>query len=198
LDATLNLLETQNKAKVISTPRTVVQNGRQATIHVGQQYMYETVAAVPNGVPTYTTQTIDIGVTLQVQPKMSSDGVITLGITSVVSSLLGTTTGADGAQLPQVQETKSATTVQVHDGETLVIGGLKQDATSFTTTGVPFLMHLPLLGPLFQNKQSQPNDQELLILVTPESIKALAAGTDPSTLLAPNTSVTTLKRQGNK
>ena len=185
LDASLSALETTNKAKVISRPSTVVQNGRQATIHIGQILMYETVGSVNStGQPMYSTQTLPVGVTLQVLPQMSSDGVITLNITSVVSSATWTT-DANGIQLPQVQETKSATTVQVHDGETLMIGGLKQNSTSVAKSGLPFLQKIPLIGPIFGSTNSTPSDQELMILVSPVSMKSLAAGTNPMSLLAP-------------
>lgn len=175
LAATINLLETRNKAKVISKPSTVVQNGRDATIHVGDKLLVETVSSLTESGPAYTTTTIDAGVTLQVLPQMSRDGVITLGITTVVSTVTGFNKGPSGAELPQFTETKSATTVQVKDGDMLVIGGLKQNSTSVTRKSVPILGQLPIVGALFSSKLTQPSDRELLIIVRPRVVKPQAA-----------------------
>ena len=170
LNATINLLQTKNKAKIISRPSTVVQNGRQATIHVGEKVYYETLASISQNTPVYTTTEIDTGVTMQVLPQISRDGVITMGISSVVSVLNGFKKGPSNADLPQIEETNSATTVQIKDGQMLVIGGLKQNSTSVTKKSVPFLGNLPLIGSFFSSKTTTPDDKELIIIVTPRVV----------------------------
>lgn len=169
--AKIDMLETHNKAKVISKPSTVVQNGREALIHVGDKILYEVLAGYSNGSPVFSTTEVDAGVTLKVLPQMSKDGVITLQITSNVSELVKFNTGASGAQLPQLRETASTTVVQVHDGETLVIGGLKQNGVIVDKKAVPILGELPVLGALFSTKTTTPSDKELLIFVTPHVLR---------------------------
>ena len=177
LNATLHFLETKNRARILSQPSTVVQNGREATIHVGEKIMYETAASYStDGRPNYTVQTIDTGVTLIVLPQMSRDGIITLAITCVVSELAGFTKGASGADLPQLKETKTRTTVQVRDNETLVIGGLTQHQFIVTEKGVPILSRIPLIGAAFKSKTTRPSSADLLIMVTPKSLSSSAEG----------------------
>lgn len=171
LNTTLNMLQTKNRARVLSQPSTVVQNGREATIHVGEKVLYETVASYTNGVPSYTVQSIDTGVTLVVLPQMSHDGIITLAITCVVSELSGFTKAASGADLPQIKETKTRTTVQVRDNETLIIGGLTQHQLTVTEKGVPILSQIPLLGEAFKSKTTRPSSSDLMIMVTPRALK---------------------------
>ena len=118
LSATLNLLESHNKAKLINLSTTVVQNGREAVIHVGKTYYYEILASYSNGTPVYSTQSLNTGVTLKVRPLMSKDGVITLEITTDVTEDPTFTLGIGGLQLPQFAESDNTTVVQIHDNET--------------------------------------------------------------------------------
>lgn len=175
LDVALNLLESHNKAKKISEPSTVVQNGREALIHVGDKILYEVVSSYSNGTPVYSTTQVDSGVTLQVLPIMSKDGIITLQITTTISDLVGFTTGASGAQLPQIRETSSTTSVQVRDGETLVIGGMRQNGITEEKKGIPFVSDLPLIGGLFSTKSTKPSDSQIVIIVTPQVMDSLEA-----------------------
>ena len=180
----ISALQQQQKAKVLNQPSTVVQNGRQAVIHIGDKILYETLAGYSNGSAIYSTNELDVGVTMQVLPQVSSDGVVTLELSTNISTLTGFTTGADGASLPQTNETQSSTVVQVHDGEALVIGGLKQNSTSVTTRSVPVLGKIPLIGPLFASKTSVPSNTDLIIVVTPHILHrspgALPAVTPPA------------------
>lgn len=184
INAALNILQTKNKAKLVSEPATVVQNGRQSLIHVGDTIYYETLSGYNNGTPIFTKDTIDAGVTLKVLPQLSRGGVITLEITTNISELVGFTRGISGADLPQLRETSSTNVVQVHDGETLVIGGLKQNGMNKTTTSVPILGSIPLIKNLFSSKTSKPTSQELLIMVTPSVLHSAyeqATTTDAAT-----------------
>jgi type II secretory pathway component GspD/PulD (secretin) len=181
ITATINALETQNKAKVINRPSTVVQNGRDALIHVGNELYYERLGGYDDGAPIYTIEIIRTGVTLRVRPLASSDGVITLEISTNVTEPPTFRRGISGADLPVVNGNTLSTVIQIRSGETLVIGGLKQDTQSETRQSVPVLSKIPLLGGLFKSKQNTPSQRELVIFVTPEILRALglpaAAGT---------------------
>jgi type II secretory pathway component GspD/PulD (secretin) len=167
LSATINALQSANKAKIINRPSTVVQNGEQASIHVGGQFFYETVTAITNTGPVYSLSSIDTGVTMQVRPLVSQDGLITLEITSNVTETPTFRRGVSGADLPTIQENSSTTVVQVRSGETLVIGGLMQSREEEQRQSVPGLGKLPLIGSLFRSKRVAPSQTELVILVTP-------------------------------
>ena len=175
LSTTLNMMDSKNKIKIINRPTTVVQNGHEAIIHVGDSIYYEILSGYQNGTPIYQTNTIETGVTLRVRPMITKDGVITLEISSNVTGTPSYNNGADGVQLPVIPENSNATIVQMRDNETLVVGGLRQSTQQEATQGVPLLDKLPLIGSLFRNKQTTPSDTELVILVRPEILHPGAA-----------------------
>ena len=186
LNMTLNALQTKSKAKVVNRPASVVKNGRVATIHVGRVTYYETLTGYDTtGKAIYSTSSLNTGITLQVRPLVSPDGVITLEIASDVAEDPQFTTGVSGAQLPTFNESSSTTVVEVRDNETLVIGGLMQNSQTETEQNVPVLSRLPLFGHLFANKETNPHRQELLILVTPHIIAA-GSGAAPAAAIAPS------------
>lgn len=181
ISATLNALETMDKAKVINRPSTVVQNGEQASIHVGSQFFYAVVSAVTQNGPVYSQQSLDTGVTLQVKPTVSQDGLITLEITTNVTDIPTFRRDVSGLDLPIIPENSSTTVVQVRSGETLVIGGLMQSREEEHRQQVSGLGKLPLVGSLFRSKKTLPAQSELVILVTPSIVGATApAATAPS------------------
>jgi type II secretory pathway component GspD/PulD (secretin) len=178
LQVTLNALESQHKAKIISRPASVVKNGRTSFIHVGKLVTYDTFKGLDaTGNKVFSTDTLTTGVTMYVRPIVSPDGIITLDIMSGVTDDPIFRVSASGSDLPQVNETATTTTVQVRDGETLVIGGLTQQKQEETRTGVPILSRIPLVGALFTNKSVKPAQSELLIMVTPSIVKP---GTTPA------------------
>jgi len=187
LNMTLNALETKSKAKVVNRPASVVKNGRTSTIHVGRVTYYETLTGYDQtGKAIFSSNSLNTGITLQVRPLVSPDGVITLEIASDVADDPQFIVGASGAKLPFFDESSSTTVVQVRDNETLVIGGLMQNMQSEVQQNVPVLSRIPLLGHLFSNKETNPHRQELLILVTPHilptgAVKVPAVVSTPST-----------------
>jgi len=169
---TLNALETQHKAKTISRPGSVVRNGRVSFIHVGKTVTFDRFIGLDSaGNKNFSTETLDTGVTMQLRPLVSSDGVITLEIMSGVTSDPTFRVSASGSDLPIVSTTTTTTTVQVRDGETLVIGGLTQQKQEERRSGVPFLSKIPLVGFFFKNKDITPSQTELVIMVTPTIVK---------------------------
>ncbi|MHB9131260.1 MAG: secretin and TonB N-terminal domain-containing protein [Armatimonadota bacterium] len=184
LSATINALQTQNKAKVINRPDIVVQNGQEATIHVGGKFFYEKLTGYTQQGPTVTTESVDTGVTLKVKPRLSSDGVITLEITSNVTDEPIFRTSSSGLDLPEFRINSTATVVPVRDGETLVIGGLMQTRREEVTTSVPVLGKIPLIGALFRSKKTSPSQTDLVIMVTPRVLRP-AGTTTPATATPP-------------
>ncbi len=176
LSATLNVMVSSNKAKIINRPTTVTQNGHEAVIHAGEEIYYMTVSGFSStGTPIYQTQSVNTGVTLRVRPLMSKDGIITMEISTNIADNPQWNTGPDGTLLPEFNETSNTTIVQMRDNETLVVGGLRQMQQLESVQQIPLLGNIPLLGALFRNKQTTPSNTELLILVTPSVLHAAAA-----------------------
>jgi type IV pilus assembly protein PilQ len=161
IDATLQALETQNKANIISNPRITTVNNREASVVVGKQIPLIVQDFAGNAVTQMTT----IGIKLNVTPHINTGNRITMDVHPEVSDLASQATVQGGII---INTTMADTRVMVNDGETAVIGGLIRSNESVTERGVPVLMDVPLLGNLFRSKSTTKQKRELLIFVTPK------------------------------
>ncbi len=164
LSAQISALASKGRAKVLSTPHIVTTNNQEATINVADQIPY-TVTTVSNGVSQSAVQFISAGVKLTVKPTVNADRRITLKVKPEVSTPRGTGT----ATLPPTVNTRNAdTTVLLRDGETIAIGGLIREQEDKSTTGIPFLMSIPILGYLFKTVSNRKSRTELIVFLTPK------------------------------
>jgi type IV pilus assembly protein PilQ len=161
IEATLQALETQNKANIISNPRITTVNNREASVVVGQQIPLIVQDFAGNAVTQLTT----IGIKLSVTPHINTGNRITMDVHPEVSDLASQATVQGGII---INTTMADTRVMVNDGETAVIGGLIRSNESSTKRGIPILMDLPLLGNLFRSNSTTKQKRELLIFVTPK------------------------------
>jgi len=148
-------------------------DNHEASILVGQKIPLITQDVAGNAV----TQLQTIGISLKVTPHLTDDKRIVLDMHPEVSDLATQST----VQCGVIINTSEATTrVMVDDGQTAVIGGLIRTNQSTVTTGVPGLMHIPLLGGLFSSKSVVKQQRELVIFVTPKLVETFAAEPEPS------------------
>jgi type IV pilus assembly protein PilQ len=161
VEATLQALESQNKANIISNPRITTVNNREASVVVGQQIPLIVQDFAGNAVTQLTT----IGIKLNVTPHINVGNKITMDIHPEVSDLAAQATVQGGII---INTTMADTRVMVNDGETAVIGGLIRSNETETKRGVPVLMDIPLLGNLFRSSSTTRAKRELLIFVTPK------------------------------
>jgi type IV pilus assembly protein PilQ len=170
IDATLQALETQNKANIISNPRITTVNNREASVVVGKQIPLIVQDFAGNAVTQMTT----IGIKLNVTPHINVGNKITMDVHPEVSDLAAQATVQGGII---INTTMADTRVMVNDGETAVIGGLIRSNESSTKRGIPILMDIPLLGNLFRSSSTTNAKRELLIFVTPKILGDQTAST---------------------
>ena len=168
IDATLQALETQNKANIISNPRITTVNNREASVVVGKQIPLIVQDFAGNAVTQMTT----IGIKLSVTPHINTGNRITMDVHPEVSDLAAQATVQGGII---INTTMADTRVMVNDGETAVIGGLIRSNESSVKRGIPILMDIPLLGNLFRSTSTTKQKRELLIFVTPKILGDTAA-----------------------
>lgn len=175
LDFKLQLLETESKGRVISTPRVVAQNKKPATITSSQQTSFAVQQVATTTAPALRTfQNISADLTLTVTPQVTNDGAISMAI-NLTKSSFGTRPSADAP--PNMNRRNITTNVLVDNGSTVVIGGLYQTDTLDTAGGIPFLRELPLIGWLFSQPNSNSTQKnELIIFMTPRIINQEQAG----------------------
>jgi type II secretory pathway component GspD/PulD (secretin) len=161
----LNLLIRNGTARVLANPRITTVSGRTATIRAGDTIAVQTTAGGGAGtVATTQIQTFQTGVTLDITPIVNGDEVsVTLhpSVNSETAIING---------IPQISTRDTQTTVSLHEDQTLIIGGLIQESNSRTTTKIPLLGDLPLIGKIFREHQLSTTRNELIITVTPHIV----------------------------
>jgi type II secretory pathway component GspD/PulD (secretin) len=165
VQAIIDMLERENKADIISNPRIVTADNREASILVGK----EIPLIVSDEAGNPITELTKIGIILRVTPHVNSDNTITLDLHPEVSDLAAQATVQGGVVIVL---SEADTRVVVGDGETAVIGGLIQEVESQLENGVPLLKDIPFLGGLFKLKSEVTKKRELVIFVTPRIIEA--------------------------
>jgi general secretion pathway protein D len=153
--------------KIISKPRISAQSGSTAKIVTGDALPILTAIAL-SGVNAVSQQVqyVNVGVTLQIAPRISSDGYITSHIFCAVSSVTGSVQG-----YPTISQREASTSATVQDGKAFVIGGLMQESEITNNTRVPGLSKVPLLGWLGKNLTGSSSTTDLYIIVVPHIIR---------------------------
>ncbi len=164
LGAFINALETIGAVNVVAHPRLLCLNKQRAEILIGDQIGYITT----NVTQTFSTQTInflDVGTQLRLRPFISADGTIRLEVHPELSS------GSVSQQgVPSKSVTQVTTNIMCNDGSTVVIGGLMQETLDQSTSQVPVVGSLPIVGPLFRTKTDKITRREVLVLITPRIV----------------------------
>ena len=166
----LRAFQGNTNVEVLATPNLLTTDNEEAEIIVGEQRPFLTSAnqipdaGIINRVNTFDFR--DTGITLRITPQISK------GRTVRTELFLEITRFVSEAEVGAVTTTKrsTTTTVIVDDGQTIVLGGLIQDASNDAETRVPFLSNLPLLGGLFKQTATTSNKTNLLIFLTPHII----------------------------
>ncbi len=175
LNFNLQLMESESKGRIISTPRIVTQNKKAATITSTEQTSFRIQQPAVGGLGTIATfQNVSAALTLNVTPQVTNDGAIAMQITLSKSSF-GSRPTPDA---PPNTSTKNVTTnVLVDNGSTVVIGGVYSNENSETHSGIPYLKDLPLVGWLFRTPFAPiTRKSELIIFMTPRIMNQEEAG----------------------
>jgi general secretion pathway protein D len=174
INATLQALAGVTKIEVLSAPRLVVLNNHTAALEVGQQVPISTGSAVSTqsaSAPIVNSVDYrDTGVILKVTPRVNDGGLVLLDISQEVSDVAATSSSTIDS--PTINERKIASSIAVHDGQTVALGGLITTKNTDTTAGIPVLRHIPVLGPLIFDSKDKENDRtELIVLLTPRVVR---------------------------
>ena len=171
LDVELSAMQEQGRGEVISNPRIVTSNQREAVITQGQEVGYVTIRpATAGSVPTPTVEFKDVLLEMRVTPTITNDGRVFLNMNVKKDEIEGFIDTGIG-DVPQISKRAVNTAVLVEDGQTVVIGGVYEFRNRDDVSKVPFLGDIPFLGNLFKNTSRGKDKAELLIMVTPKVLK---------------------------
>jgi pilus assembly protein CpaC len=174
--AMLNGLMANGTAKILSEPVLTVVSGHAASFLSGGEFAVPTIVGV-EGVGAQQTTFHGYGTSLVVTPVVLDRDFIRMTIAPEFSQLnAGTTVNG----IPGVDTRRAQTTVQLREGQTIVLAGLISHRTTTETSRIRFLSDLPVVGPkYFSGKRSKQDETELLILVTPEIVRPMDADEVP-------------------
>jgi type II secretory pathway component GspD/PulD (secretin) len=168
----LTALLTKGQAKVIANPTITTLNGCQASFNVNTKYNYNVATSVNSDTTkdtttTYTVKTYESGLNFTIVPRVSMNKQITMEIKPKISEF---GESPEGSTLPSTTERATETTVRVNDGQTIIISGLKNRRKSVTTSKVPILGSIPLLGYLFKKKNINETQDEFVLVIKPSLV----------------------------
>lgn len=198
--ATANAILTDNKTKIIQDPELRVSDGEKATLTVGERVPVATGsfqagvgvgavggAGVVNPLVNTQFQYLDVGVKVEVTPRVHPDGDVSMKLSVEVSALNGSS-NIGGINQPIISTRKIEHDIRLKDGEANVLGGLIERTEIKNVNGIPGLGEVPALKYLFSDNSNSIEEDEVLIVLTPhivrmpsitaENLRTLAAGTD--------------------
>jgi type II secretion system protein D len=170
----LRALATQNRLEVLSRPQILASDNQKATINIGQRVPFITNSRISGETTTVlnTIQYQQIGIILEVTPRINPDGFVKLVVRPEISSMAKDPLEiSPGVNAVVINSRSAETTVTVQDGHTIVIGGLITSIDSDIENKVPILGDIPLIGWLFKTTSKGKERSELLIILTPTVIR---------------------------
>ena len=164
--AAINALQSRGDVKVLSLPLIIAQNNKQAILNVGQNVPFIQVSQSAAIVGTGLVQTIQyqsVGTTLTITPIINPDGYVNLSVSQTDDNA----TNDVQFNAPIISQRQASTQVFLKDGQTTVIGGLTDNTTSTTVTGIPILSRIPWIGGiLFGSTKKTVTADELYLFLT--------------------------------
>jgi type IV pilus assembly protein PilQ len=175
LDLELSALQEEGRGEIISNPRLVTTNQREAVIKQGREVGYLTVTGSGTGVATPTVQFKEALLELKVVPTITSDNRVFLSLNVKKDEVIRFIDLGDFGSVPELARREINTAVLVDDGQTVVIGGVYEFSDRSSIAKVPFLGDVPFLGNLFKKKGRAKDKAELLIFITPKVLRVSGA-----------------------
>ncbi len=172
LGAKLDLLKQGGAAHILSEPSVLCTNNKEATIQVGQTQSIltqaqQSTAGQGNIINNYSRE--DIGITLKVKPRLSSNNKVTLEVEAEIEDVLPGSSAA--ADRPTTTKRKVVTNAIVNNGETIILGGLMKSSGGKNSTRVPVLGDIPVLGRLFRSDADVESQVNVVIYLTPYIVR---------------------------
>ncbi|MDO4878427.1 MAG: type IV pilus secretin PilQ family protein [Neisseria sp.] len=154
--------QAQNKVKIVSSPRVLTQDRKEAVIESGTEIPYQEAAS--SGATSTSFKKAVLGLT--VTPNITPDGQVIMDIKVNKDSV----DRSCGASEPCISTQRLDTKAMVEDGGTLILGGIFQETNTDKTTKVPLLGDIPVVGNLFKSRERENSRNELLIFITPRIV----------------------------
>lgn len=174
---TYNFLKNSSDAELLASPQIRISDGETATLHIGDRIpipvtSFNTSTSIGSSiVPITSFQYQDIGIRLDLEPRIHHNKEISLKLQVEVSDLNGFIVGPNGQEQPIIGTRTIETTIRLKNGETNFLAGLIQTRETSGRSGFPGLSDIPILGRLFSNRKTERTRTDLVLTLTPHIIR---------------------------
>jgi general secretion pathway protein D len=169
-----NLKKTVTEQNLLANPRIRVRNREKAKVHIGEKVPVITTTVTANVGVSESVNYLDVGLKLEIEPQIYFEDEVAMKVGLEVSSILDTVTRSSGLQTYRLGTRNTATVLRLRDGETQILAGLIQKDERVSSTRIPGLGDIPLIGRLFSNQGDNNTRTEIVLLVTPRVIRNIA------------------------
>lgn len=177
LGATIQALEKRGLAEILAEPNVLAINGKPASFLSGGEFPYPILQGGGSGLGTVTVAFREFGVRINFLPLITARGTIRLDVAPEVSALdYANGLTVQGFTVPGLASRKLQTEIELKSGQSFAIGGLLDKRLSETIEKIPLLSAIPLLGKLFQSRTKTRENNELLVIITPEIVRPMPEG----------------------
>jgi Type II secretory pathway, component HofQ len=173
-----NVLQTsgyKTSVNIVAEPRIVVEDGSEGQLKITEEHMFQILAGGGTAYNYFTTKEVSVGIVLAVTPNVTRDGMIRLALQPELSDIVGETTfknAGSNQTLPIIARRSTNTIIKVDNDQPVAIGGLVMKSKKVTSSGIPLMSSLPIVGKMvFGNKGKAQKDQELVIFITARIIR---------------------------
>jgi len=180
LEVAWKALEEKGDLRTLATPTLLTRSGTPASFLAGGEIAVPVASAAQAGQTQVSIEWKQFGALLNFTPTVEEDNTITLKVAPELSQLdFSNPLQLSGFTIPTLISRKASTTVNLHSGEHLAIGGLKQTDKTKVVRRVPILGYIPLLGFFFTNTRTESVDRDLLVVVSPEIVEQASTTVPP-------------------
>jgi general secretion pathway protein D len=175
--ATVNFIKNNTQAEVLARPSLRISEGQKAQLIIGDKVPIPTTTfntgttVGGNIVPITSFQYQDVGIKIDVEPRVHHNKEVTMKLTVEASNLNGSVTLQAGQSQPIIGTRTITSNIRLKDGETSFLAGLLRRDKTATTTTIPFLGDIPIIGRLFTDRSTDVKSQDLMLTLTPHIIR---------------------------
>lgn len=175
VQATVRAMESAGVMRTLAEPNLTAISGESANFLAGGEFPIPSGVSCTNGTCTPTVTFKKFGISLNFTPVVLSEGRISLRVATEVSEVSNDNAiQISGTAVPSIKTRRADTTLEIPSGGSMAMAGLIQQQTKQAINGMPGLMRLPILGTLFRSRDYVNNNTELMVLVTPYIVRAVA------------------------
>ena len=168
---TFNASEVLGDVNVLANPRIRARNHEKAQVMIGDKVPVSNSTVTATGIVSESFQYLDVGIKLEVEPNIYLHDEVAIKIGLEVSSITNQVTTSAGSTAYQIGTRNASTVLRLKDGETQILAGLISDQDQLSSSQVPGLGSLPLLGHLFASHDDSRQKTEIVLAITPHLIR---------------------------